>query len=242
MELKEGRINLKDLALWYGKSEKYFSNASAKAKEKFFKIFETYAEYHWEDKKIYIDKVYYPIYTKAFDIIEEEFPKRWGKVVDKNKHMNLVLKKERIDTCARVGSEIWHNNAEVQSQIELKTAKNYTNQIKVKQYGHNHLDDHGTHGRSEYVWMNKEGNAPLNLEELKILQDCCNEAYSSINTLVAAIDADFRTGNLTKEERNKAVGEIQTEGCYDKFVSLLKERLGFIPEKRTRLIDTVEWN
>lgn len=242
MKLVEGRISMKDLALWFGKSEKYFFNAKPEKKESLFKQLKLYADYHWEGKKLIIDEVYYDTYTKAFDIIEKEFPKRWGKVVDGNNQLNEILHKERIDTCARVGSDIWNRNERVKTQIGLATAKKYTNQIKVKQYGHNHLNDHGTHGRSEYIWMNKEGTAPLAEEELKTLQDCCNAAYSSMNTLVAAIDADFRKGNLTKEERNKAVGEIQTEGCYDKFVALLIEKLGFIPEKRTKLIDTVEWN
>lgn len=242
MKLKEGKISLKELALWYGKSERYFSNASQSAKDKFFKIFNTYAEYHWEGKKIIIDRVIYPVYTKAFDIIEEEFPKRWGKIKDKDKRINTLLKEERIDTCARVGSEIWNNNAEVKTQIELQTARVYTNRVKVKQYGHNYLNDKGTHGYSEYVWMNKDGTAPLNEEELKILQQCCGEAYNSMNTIVAAIDADCRSGIISREERNKAVGEINTDDCYSRFIELLVEKLGYVPEKRTKLIDVVSWN
>ena len=70
MELHKGKMSFKDLALWCGKSPRYFSNASADLKEKFFEIFSFYADYHFEDKKLIIDKVKYPTYTKTFDIIE----------------------------------------------------------------------------------------------------------------------------------------------------------------------------
>lgn len=235
MKLKEGKMSLKDLALWYGKSARYFSNASEKAKDKFFKQFGFYADYHLEGKKIIIDKVKYPTYTNAFDIIEEEFPKKWGNTD------NIVLSKERIDTCARVGTEIWMKNCEVNNQIKLDTAKTYTNRLKVQQYGHNYLDDHGTKGRSEYVWMNEDGTAPLDEKGLKIVNECAKEAYSTFDEKVVAIDDEYKRGHISKKERNQAIGEIDTDSNYENFIELLLSKLGFIPEKRTRLIDTYEW-
>ena len=235
MELKEGKISFKDLALWSGKSPRYFSNASANSKDKFFKTFSFYADYHFEGKKIIIDKVKYPTYTKAFDIIEEEFPKKWGNID------NAVLSKERIDTCSRVGTEIWMKNLEVNKQIKLDTAKTYTNRLKVQQYGHNYLDDYGTKGRSEYVWMNEDGTAPLDAEGLKIIGECAKEAYSSFDIKIAAIDDEYKRGYISRKERSKAIGEIDTDSNYERFIELLVNRLGFIPEKRTKLIDTHEW-
>ena len=235
MELKVGKVTMKDLSLWFGRNEKYMSNSSKTAKEKAFKKLENYADYHWEGKSLIIDRVKHPVFTKAFDIIEEEFPKNWGNV------KNDYLRENKIDTCARVGKAIWSKHSEVNNQIELATAKNYVNKVKVKRYGHNYLNDKGTKGYSEYVWMNEEGTSVLDEEQLKILKECANEAYNTFDIQVAAIDDDFRHGYISKEDRDKAVGEINTMSNYEVFVELLYQRLGFIPEKRTKLVDTQEW-
>ena len=145
----------------------------------------------------------------------------WGKIKDQNGQINEVLYKERIDTCARVGEDIWRNVKEVHTQISLNTAKVYTNNAKVKHYGHNHLADHGDLGRSEYIWTNERGTAPLNEEELKILQECAATAYGKVDVLIAAIDDDYKNGVLTKEERDAAVGAIETADSYDLFVDLV---------------------
>ena len=58
MELHKGKMSFKDLALWCGKSPRYFSNTSADLKEKFFEIFSFYADYHFEDKKLIIDEYF----------------------------------------------------------------------------------------------------------------------------------------------------------------------------------------
>ena len=134
MELKEGYMSLRDLSLWFGLKPDTFKNSRPETKEKRFKILKTYAEYHFEGKRLYIDRVIYPTYTKAFEIIDEEMPKRWGKVKDNNGQINEVLYKERIDTCARVGEDIWRNVKEVHTQISLNTAKKYTNNSKKLKY------------------------------------------------------------------------------------------------------------
>ena len=89
--------------------------------------------------------------------------------------------------------------------------------------------------------MNEDGSAPLSKEQIKILNDCVNKAYNSMNTTIVAIDEDYHKGIISKTERDKAVGEIDTTKNYDRFVTLVCENLGFIPEKRTKLIDTREW-
>lgn len=235
MELKLGKMTMKELSLWFGRHEKYISNSSKSAREKAFKKLSVYADYHWEGKSLIIDKIKHPVYTKAFDIIEEEFPKNWGDVGDS------YLRQNKIDTCARVGAAIWSKYSEVKGQIKLVTAKSYVNKVKVNQYGHNYLDDAGTKGRSEYVWMNEDGTAMLSDEQMTILKECVKEAYNTFDEKVAAIDDDFRHGLINKEERDKAVGEIETISNYDRFIELVVDRLGFIPEKRTRLVDTQEW-
>lgn len=241
MELHEGKMSIKELSEWFGLKPETLSKSSQKAKDKKFKILEAYADYHFEGKKLIIDKVKYSTYSKAFEIIEEEMPKRWGVIMDDSRKVNETLKKERIDTCARVGGDIWYNIPEVKAQISLTTSKRYTNTIKVQKYGHNYLNDYGTCGRSEYVWMNEKGTAPLGEWETSKIKECSEKAYGDKSLLIASIDDDFRHGYISKEERDKAVGSIETNDNYDYFVELVIQELGFYPEKRTRLIDERNW-
>ena len=241
MELHEGRMSIKELSEWFGLKPETLSKSSQKAKDKKFNILEVYADYHFEGKKLFIDKVKYPTYSKAFEIIEEEMPKRWGVIMDDNHKVNETLKKERIDTCSRVGGDIWSSVPEVKAQISLLTSKQYTNKVKVQKYGHNYLNDVGTCGCSEYVWMNEKGTAPLGEWEISKIKECSEKAYGDKSLLIASIDDDFRHGYISKEERDKAVGSIETNDNYDYFVELVIQELGFYPEKRTRLIDERNW-
>ena len=235
MELHLGHMTLRELSEWFGYANRDgLSNASKKTKEKKLEILKTYAVYHLEGKKIIIDKIIHPIYTKAFDIIEREFPKEWGMHRNDKMQLNETLAKEQIDTCARVGTVIWSTRAEVNNQIEKSTAKKYANTVKVKQYGHNYKDDQGTKGCSEYVWMNKDNSGPLEGEQLKIFKECIHKAYGTISEQIAAIDTDE---TLTPEERKEALGEVNTSHCYDDLVELAVDKLGFMPDKMTRLID-----
>ena len=155
-ELHLGRMTYEELSIWFGLKPKTFATAKASTKQKKFKILKTFADYHFEGKAVIIDRIIIPEYSKALNIIEEEFPKRWGIIKDSDGQVIETLKKQRLDTCARVGTDIWYDIPEVKNQIQLRTAKNYTNAVKVKRYGHNYLDDFGSHGYSESVWMNKD--------------------------------------------------------------------------------------
>ena len=43
---------------------------------------------------------------------------------------------------------------------------------------------------------------------------------------------------MTKEERDYLVGSLDTMDNYDYFVELVIDKLGYMPDKRTQLIDT----
>ena len=85
--------------------------------------------------------------------------------------------------------------------------------------------------------MNKDNTAPLSAEDLAVLDKCKVLAYGEIGKKIAEIDDEYHRGNITKEERNDAVGNLNTVESYSCFVSLVVEKLGFYPDKRTRLID-----
>lgn len=238
IRLEDGKITLSELSQWFGLSPATIANGTKSAKEKKFKILKSFANYHFEGRSIIIDKVYCPVYSKAYPIIQKEYLKRWGKIpIDDKGHVNIELMKQRIDTCARVVSEIYNTVPQIKEQISFNTAKNYVNRAKIEDYGHCHLPDHGKKGSCEYVWVNEDFSRPLNADELKIMKQCNKEAYGSFNEKVALIDDEYAKGGLSKAERNEAVGLIDTKENYELFVDLVTKRLGYMPDKRTMLID-----
>lgn len=51
------------------------------------------------------------------------------------------------------------------------------------------------------------------------------------------IDEDYHKGKISKQERDDAISELVTDDKYDKYVRLVITRLGYMPDKRTKLID-----
>lgn len=237
-ELQEGKLTLRELSLWFGLAPTTISNSSTQAKEKKLKTLKSFADYHFEGRSIIIDKVHCAVYSKARAIVEKEFPKKWGIILDENNVAYPVLKKERIDTCARVGKDIYYTCPEVQAQISEKTAIQYVGAVKREQYGRCHIQEEGTKGYCEYVYMNQDGTGPLNETDLAIVNKCAQEAYN-LDLKTAMIDEEYHKGKLSKQERNDAIAELVDEDKYEKFVDLVIKRLGYMPEKRTRLIDNV---
>lgn len=88
-ELKEGKITLDELADWFGIAASTIR--AKKTKENKLKILKTFADYHLEKRSIVIDKVYIPVYTKAYTLIKEQ------------------VHKSNLDTCSRVASVIYNN-------------------------------------------------------------------------------------------------------------------------------------
>ena len=69
LKLKEGKITLDELADWFGIAAS--TMRAKKTKENKLKILKTFADYHLEKRSIVIDKVYIPVYTKAYTLIKE---------------------------------------------------------------------------------------------------------------------------------------------------------------------------
>lgn len=201
MELKEGKMTLRELSQWFGLSPDSISKSKPNVKEKKFKLLKTFADYHFEGKKIVIDKVKIPEYNKAYEIIEREAPKTWGKLKDEYNQL-LPVGRKKIDTCARVGLDIYYHNPELKAQIQKNTSKAYVGIWKRKNYGRNHIkDDKGELGYCRSVYVNKDGDDVLDIDSLKILEECAKEAYASLGSQVAQLDDDYKANEITKEER-----------------------------------------
>lgn len=236
-ELQEGPIMLKDLSVWFGLRPETLAKSRPQAKEKKMKILSAFADWHYEGKKIIIDRVKIPVYSKAYEIVEKEAPKEWGKVKDKNYKITPAGQK-KIDTSARVGKTIYAKVPEINSQISVDTTQQYVGLWKRKNYGRNYIkNDKGALGSSHYVWMNKEGTDVLSEAEYRIVLDCAHESYQECNDQMAMIDDAYYKGEISMAEYKEAKGELNTKNSYLMFVALVVERLGFFPEKRTQLVD-----
>lgn len=230
-------MKIKDLSVWFGLKPETLAKAKPKAREKKFQILKGFADYHFEGKKLIIDKVKIPEYSKAYDFIDTHYMDEWGKIIDKvNCQIDTICYNQKIDTCARVGDTLYYKYPEVGTQIKKETARAYTNTAKRKDWGCNHIEnDKGEKGTSQYIWVNQEGHH-LNADELRKIKECSHKAYGIIDDKIALYDSAYRDGYMTKQERDEAVAGINTDECYDKFIEYVVEEFGYFPDKRTQLV------
>ena len=227
-QLKLGKMTQKELATWFGVTYSTFKT-NPKTKAKRMEILKYFADYHMKKATVYIDKIHIPTYTKAFDIVKLEFPKTWNE--------------SGLDTCARVGKEIYNKNIEVSSQVQLVTAQQYTRQVKKELYGRNHVEEHGTMGYSKYCWgkILEDGTCQeLSDEELAIVRECSKEAYGQpLSDKAALLASAYESGEITAQEFDEGCVLTTEEKnmCYGNFISLLHHKLGFVPERLTKLVN-----
>ena len=226
VELKEGRVTLEELANWFGCSYNTIRKTQNKASK--LELLKKFADYHIEGRTIIIDKVKVSVYSKAYHVVKEKFSETW--------HEN------GIDTCARVGSEIYWKNETVKSQIKQETAQSYANIVKVEMYGHNNRGDYGTKGYSEYCWCRMNGYEcePLTPQQQEIMAQCSKETYGALLGEKAALLNDaLNKGEIDAQEFNQGLALTEEEriDCYSKFETMVTEKLGFFPDRATRIVD-----
>ena len=229
-ELKKGPITLKELSEWFGLKPETISRSTKKAREKKFEKLKGFCKYHFDGKKIIIDEVITPKYSKALELIEKEYYGIWGEGI------NPYHKKNKVDTSTRIGRELWYRFPELQSQITEQTSVNYANKAKIKDFGSLYRHTRGKLGSCEFVWFNPQTNNPLTEEELKIMDECIKEAYESLNRILVAFEQDARNGFFTIEEYDEIKAKIDSKFYYDKYIDLVFGALNFIPIKKTKLI------
>lgn len=88
------------MAAWFGISYNTLkTNPTTKANK--LEVLKTYADYHFEGKTIYIDKIHIAEYSRAYSKVEELFAPSWNA--------------SGIDSCANVGRKIYNSSVEVSS-------------------------------------------------------------------------------------------------------------------------------
>lgn len=225
MELKLGKMTQKELAEWFGITHNSF-RTNPKTKANKLELLKTYADYHIEGRSVVIDRIIIPEYSKAYHKIEELFESTWNA--------------NGIDSCARVGKQIYQTNKEVSSQIQLKTTQAYTGSIKRKWYGRNHMDEEGEKGISKYTWAKLEKGevVPVSVEEAQIIKACSEEVYGKqLGERSAFLHTALKAGEISQEEFKDGMACVKDE-CYIEFIDLVEARLGFIPSRLSQLIKT----
>lgn len=86
MQLKEGIMTYRELSIWFSLKPDTFTKSRPETKQKKLNKLKKFCDFHLEGKKIIIDRIYIPEYAKAYDVIEENFTKEWGLVIDPITH------------------------------------------------------------------------------------------------------------------------------------------------------------
>lgn len=214
MELKEGKISNKDLAEWFGVSSTTFNHA----KEKKLEELKYFAHFHLEGKKVIIDKVLNPIYSKqgskAYQMVKDKVDEFWSPT--------------GLDSCKRVSNQIVEYYGE-QLKVADATAYDYTRKGRNELYGVP-FESAGTLGTCIYTWCKKDGDelVPLSDEEQELKEFLIKKYFGDATEKQILVAGMVETGEITQEEAWGVLTELtqMKGGRFMTFLSELQEKLG----------------
>ena len=185
MELKVGKITNKELAEWFGVKP----NTLSKKKVEKLEELKEYAEYHLEKGKVFIDKVYKPVYIKKksanYRAIRNTVDETWSR--------------DGLDSCRRVSEEVYEL---VEDKITPATVYAYTREARNELYG-KPFSNGGLLGRCVYLWCKKNEDGKLekfSLEEEKIKQDLKIKYFGDVSEKQMFVKEMVRRGEITEEQ------------------------------------------
>lgn len=236
MQLHEGYMSLKDLSIWFGLKPNTLRNSSFEAKQKKIEKLKNFCDFHFENNKLYIDTIYISEYSKAYDVIEKNYLKEWGLVIDPQTRQVNWQRDLKVDTCTRVGKVMWKKYPEAR-QVKESTAIAYVGSVRRADYGNSYQKLGGTKGYCQVVYVNEDDTGLLNEEEVKVVKECRQEAYKDVNERRNMLDEALAVGEISQQKWSKAIGDVDTKDAFGEYQELLLEKLGFIPIRRTQLVD-----
>ena len=230
MELIEKIYSSKELAEWFGISPKTFSNKRKKYLNnlKYFADFEDLGG----QKGILIKQVLNPIYSKkgsrAYQIIKDNFHKAWHS--------------SGYDTAARVGSQIWKENEELQQLISEATAKQYVLKARTEFYGKVYdRDSYGELGicKPVYIARNSWDEAILLTDEqIATINKIRREIYD--DEQAPMLDEALIHHEITEEEYERILKDYNSKEKraerYYNFINRVADELDIMPDKVTLII------
>lgn len=219
MELHTGKYLNKDLAEWFGISQGSFNTK----KEKKLEELKDFADFHLEGKKVVIDKVLIPIYSKrgsdAYQKIKEKIDEVWSE--------------SGLDSCSRVGEEIFYDLVENDVDFNLKntTVYNYTIRGRNELYG-KPFGEAGTLGSCIYTWCKKDEETgtylPLSSEEQKIKSELQTKYFGDTSEKQILVKGMIASGEITQEEAWGVLEEMtnMTDNNFVMFLKELQDKIG----------------
>lgn len=224
MELKEGKMTFRELSQWFGLSPDTLSK-HPKLKEKRLQTLKAFADYHFEKRSIFIDKVYIPTYSTAYEEVHRTYPKYWTRLSNG----------ELIDTCKDVGQKIHENEPTVNKQIGESSTVGYVNRAKIADFGKN--GSSGPMGNALNAYVDPRTGGPLSEHDREIFNQVLKEVFAEDDEQKLGLLEDWTNGVITKDEYEKGLQEIRLKNKYNFWEIRLKitEALGYYPKKKTKL-------
>ncbi len=229
IQLKLGKMTREELAKWFNVKPQTYTQSKKKKLEE-LKIFADFKEVYGG---VEITNIKIPIYAKrgsrAYNIIKENFAKTWHK--------------SGYDTAARVGSQIWKENKDLQNMVSEKTAKAYTSRVRTEFYGRVYKKEQGIFGWCKYAYVvSNEWKEAILLtdEQSNQVAELIHRVYT--NEQEPYIYEAYKEGSITEAEYEEFQEDWKrkSEERYFIFIEELEEMLGFRPTKVTRIIKTEE--
>lgn len=232
-ELKIGKVTSKELASWFGLTYGSYRNKK-KTCIKELKDFASFKEVHGG---VVIEEIYIPVYEKisksrAYQIIKENFHNAWHS--------------SGYDTAARVGSQIWRENKELQELIKESTAKHYASKVRSEFYGRVYKQEKGSIGYCKYDFVKRNGWEEAELlteEQYAAIKELKKEIY--VNEQEPYLYESLIKGEITESQYQEAINDWNSEENraerYNRFTEgLLKITEGIPPNKVTKIIQEIE--
>ena len=217
-ELKIGKMSNKDIAEWMGVSANTFN----KSKEKYLRELADFADFHLEGKKVVIDKIINPVFSK-------QGSDAYQKVRDK---VDEIWDESGLDSCSRVGNEIYEILTEEDENFSLQssTVYNYTIKGRNELYGKPFMNS-GKLGNCIYLWCKRKedgGYSMLTKEEQIIKQQLQIKYFGDTTEKQILVKAMVETGELSKEEAWDALEEMtgMRTGNFLMFLRELESKIG----------------
>ena len=229
--LKLGKITMRELSTWFGLKPDSLSK-NPKSKEKKLRALTGYAAFHFDGKSLIIDEIFIPEFNKAFDLIEKEFLKYWGK------GRSAAREQFNIDTCTYVARAIYAAHPEIHKQVKESTFVAYAQRFKREGWGKNGIG-YGPKGYSNYIYMNQDKDEPLMGEELEKFHKCLDRIFDGSwqNDQVLGLLEDYQQGNISLEEFKDSMFILTTEKLdWQEVHDIVEEEMGYYPKKETQLI------
>ena len=230
MELKQGYMTNAELAEWFGIQV----NSFRARKEKKLEELKNFADFKVVDsKKVYIIKVYKPVYVKKksndYTIVKEEFTQ--------------VYNDSKIDTASNVSKKIY-NKRKSDLTIKESTTYEYTRVARNELYGKPFIGC-GEKGVCRYIWAKQIGEGQyerFNDTEQAIYKRLLVKYFKGADEKAIFVKDMIKRGEITKEEAWQVYEEMTNlDSSFMSFKAEMEETIGYPIVRATEIEDQINW-